>query len=249
MSSRRIVLGLSGLSLDEAVHFASRAQGDCNMVIIDECDGEREVRIRSLRQLMDKVIVNVNLCGEPAAAAEHAAEIIREGADIILAHAGRGVAIMEAVAARLKRTGHRPAPELWAVTTLPPWMSDEEMAHTYANRTMDQIVLDHVFAAMKAGAEGLVCLPRDVWNIRKNHDCREMKVATTGIMYPAREGVDDHVGTPAQVIHDGANFIIVDRQTVGNRNPMKVVNSIAAEIKVNFYAAQQAVRLQNTTVH
>lgn len=248
MSSRRIVLRLSGLSLDEAVHFASRAQGNCNAVIVDECDEEREVRIRSLRQLIDKVIVNVKLCGEPEAAAEHAAKIIREGADIILVHAGRGVAMMKAVAERLKKTGRRPVPELWAVITLPPWMSDEEVAYNYDNRTTDQIVLDHAFAATRAGAEGLVCLPQDIWNIRKNPDCREMRVATTGIN-PTREGINDEVGTLAQAIHDGANFIIVDRQTVGNRNPMKVFNSIAAEINVNFYADKQGVCPRNTTMH
>lgn len=249
MSSRKMVLGLSGLSRKEAVRLTSEVQDYCYTVLIDERDAEREIRIRSLRKLVNRVSVNVNLYGEPEVAAERAAEIVREGADIILVHASRGLAMMKAVVERLKEVGRRPTPTVWAVATLPQWLSEEERDYHYDNRRPDQIVLDHALAATKAGAEGVVCLPQDVWKIRKYPDFRGMKLIAVGFVRSVGGVIDDRAGTPRQAVNDGANFIAVDRQVTGARNPVATFISIATEIGLGTYTDKQEVHPQNASLH
>lgn len=249
MSSRKMVLGLSGLSLEDAVRLTSEVQDYCYTVLIDERDAEREVRIRSLRKLVGRVAVTANLHSEPDEAAERAAKIAREGADIILMHAGCGLATMRAVVERLKGVGRRPNPTVWAITTLPPWLSEEEIAHHYDNRRPDHIVLDHALAATKAGAEGIMCLSQDVWKIRRFPDFREMKLIATGFARSAGELADNQTGTPMQAVNDGANFIAIDRQVTGAKNPVAMFNAIALEIGMNTRADSRTARLQSIVLH
>lgn len=98
----------------------------------------------------------------------------------------------------------------------------------YARQPMEQ-VLKLAKIAMDAGADGLVCSPEEVAELRKLYP--EAEIATPGIR-SAGVGADDQarIATPVVAIKNGSSHLVMGREILDDPNPVSAVHRVLQEI-------------------
>ena len=149
------------------------------------------------------------------------------GAAMLTLHAGGGPAMI--AAAREAAEGLPERPILLAVTVLTS-MDAEALGATGVAGGPAQQVLRLARMAMAAGADGLVCSPREVSLLRDALGGEPMLVVP-GIR-PAGSATGDQarVATPLQAVADGADWIVVGRPITGAADPAVAARDIVASL-------------------
>lgn len=93
------------------------------------------------------------------------------------------------------------------------------------------IVKERTELALTFGAAGIVCSPREVKEIRQEFG-NDFKIITPGIRPSWYNNKDDQnrVGTPKQVIDDGATYMVVGRPITNSDNPREAALRILDEL-------------------
>jgi orotidine-5'-phosphate decarboxylase len=140
-------------------------------------------------------------------------------------HASGGAAMIEAARRAAETAGAR-RPRLLAVTVLTSLLDAHLDEIGFKADTAAQ-VLRLARLALGAGADGLVCSPREIAPLRDAFGAGPILVVP-GIR-PAGSAVDDQarVATPAQAVRDGADYIVVGRPITQARNPGAMAAAIA----------------------
>ena len=147
------------------------------------------------------------------------------GAAMLTLHAGGGPAMIAAAREAAERTPDRPI--LLAVTVLTS-MDAEALGATGVAGGPAQQVLRLARMAMAAGADGLVCSPREVSLIRDALG-KEPMLVVPGIRPTGSEAGDQaRVATPEQAVADGADWIVVGRPITGAGDPAAAARLITA---------------------
>ena len=150
------------------------------------------------------------------------------GASMLTLHAGGGPAMI--TAARKAAEGAGPArPILLAVTVLTS-MDAEQLGLVGVAGGPAQQVLRLARMAMDAGADGLVCSPREVSLIRDALGEAPMLVVP-GIR-PAGSAAGDQarIATPEDAVSAGADWIVVGRPITESDNPAAAATAITASL-------------------
>jgi orotidine-5'-phosphate decarboxylase len=95
--------------------------------------------------------------------------------------------------------------------------------------TCSQAVLKLASMAAQAGADGAVCSPLEVAEVRKRFPNGVLVVP--GIR-PASAAADDQarIATPAQAVGAGADFLVIGRPITQAKDPAAAARMIAAEL-------------------
>lgn len=143
-------------------------------------------------------------------------------ADIISVHASGGLQMMKEVVASGK--------EIFAVTMLTSF-SPDDVKQIY-NREVGEQVLTLARLANEAGVSGIVCSPKEIKMIKGYPELAGLKLVVPGIR-SAGVGADDQsrVGTPAQALSDGADFLVIGRQITQAENPEEEIKKLYKEIE------------------
>ena len=142
-------------------------------------------------------------------------------ADIISVHASGGLEMMKQVVASGK--------EVFAVTMLTSF-SPADIKQIY-NREVDEIVLVLVRLALEAGVSGVVCSPQEIKMLRKFPEFKDLKLVVPGVRsFGSNLNDQNRVGTPAQALLDGADYLVVGRQITQAFNPEEEVQKLYEEI-------------------
>ncbi len=146
---------------------------------------------------------------------------------MITLHASGGTAMISAARHAVEMVGTAARPLLLAVTVLTSLDASALSAIGVAGGPTQQ-VLRLARLALDAGADGLVCSPREVSVLRDAFGPGPALVVP-GIR-PENAGSNDQarVMTPEQAIAAGADWIVVGRPITGAENPAEAAAAIAA---------------------
>ena len=145
---------------------------------------------------------------------------------MVTLHAGGGPAMLAAARAAAERAGAE-RPLLLAVTVLTS-MDDAALAATGVAGTAAEQVLRLARMALGAGADGLVCSPREVALLRAELGPGPALVVP-GVRPPGSAAGDQaRTATPAEAVAAGADWIVLGRPITGAPDPAAAAVAIAA---------------------
>src|SRR5579863_8084652 len=110
-------------------------------------------------------------------------------------------------------------PKVLVVTVLTDHDEADIQREYGATKTLRQVVIDRALMAVEAGADGVICSPNEVAEVRRAIRRPGFLVVTPGIR-PEWSATDDQkrIATPADAISAGANFLVVGRPIVKAAN-------------------------------
>jgi orotidine-5'-phosphate decarboxylase len=150
------------------------------------------------------------------------------GPRMLTVHAAGGARMVEA-ARRAAEAAGADRPMLLAVTVLTS-LDAASLAATGVAGAPEEQVLRLARLALDAGADGLVCSPREVAAVRAavGHDC---VLVVPGIRpRGAPSGDQARTMTPREAMAAGADWIVVGRPIIAAPDPAAAAATIAAEI-------------------
>jgi orotidine-5'-phosphate decarboxylase len=154
------------------------------------------------------------------------------GAALVTVHASGG-AEMIAAARRGLSAGAAAAgvaaPKLLAVTVLTSLGADDLRAVGFAG-TPAEAALRLSRVAMKAGADGLVCSPEEVAELRRELGPAPLLVVPGIRPAGAASGDQRRTGTPRAAVEAGASHLVIGRPLRDSPDPAAAADSIAAAL-------------------
>jgi orotidine-5'-phosphate decarboxylase len=114
-------------------------------------------------------------------------------------------------AARAGRA-NRHKPKILLVTLLTDYSEAAMQREFNTKKTVEQFVAERAGIAASAGADGVICSPKEITAVRRAVSQKEFLIVTPGIR-PAGSRLDDQArtATPATAIASGADYLVVGR--------------------------------------
>lgn len=178
--------------------------------------------IEAVAALGKPVFADAKLHDIPNTVERSAGRLAAAGARWITTHASGGRAMMEAAHIGMGGRG------VLAVTVLTSF-AEEDLEPVGVASGLETQVVGLATLAHESGIEGLVCAPGDVAAIRAKEIL--MPIFTPGIRMSAA-GRDDQkrVGTPAQAVEAGADYLVIGRPITRAVDPRAATREIAASL-------------------
>jgi orotidine-5'-phosphate decarboxylase len=172
------------------------------------------------------VFLDLKLHDIPNTVAGALSSLLARRPAMVTLHAGGGPAMLAAARAAAERAGAE-RPLLLAVTVLTS-MDDAALAATGVAGTAAEQVLRLARMALGAGADGLVCSPREVALLRAELGPGPALVVP-GVRPPGSAAGDQaRTATPAEAVAAGADWIVLGRPITGAPDPAAAAVAIAA---------------------
>jgi orotidine-5'-phosphate decarboxylase len=108
-----------------------------------------------------------------------------------------------------------PIPKILVVTVLTDQDEADIQAEYGAGKTVGQLVIDRALMAANAGADGVICSPKEIEAVRRAVPRPGFLIITPGVR-PAGTARDDQkrVATPAEAIRNGADYLVIGRPII-----------------------------------
>ena len=151
------------------------------------------------------------------------------GPMMLTVHAAGGAAMIAAARAAAEEAGDGTRPAVLAVTVLTS-LDAAALSDAGVSGGPAQQVLRLARLALGAGADGLVCSPREVSRLRDAFGGAPLLVVP-GVR-PAGSPADDQfrTATPAEAVSAGADWIVLGRPVTGAADPAAAARAAAAEL-------------------
>ncbi len=144
--------------------------------------------------------------------------------DLLTVHAAAGPAAIEAAVRAL------PQAKIVAVTVLTS-LDDADLDEIGLAGTVTEAACRLAAIAVKAGARGLVCSPREVAAVRAEVG-PEITLITPGVRLPGQATNDQaRVATPQQALRDGADLLVIGRPITTAADPGAAAAAIGADLR------------------
>lgn len=230
----RIIFALDVESGARAFEWAATLQGEVGMlkVGLELFVAEGPSVVTGLRGRGARIFLDLKLHDIPNTVRQAALAAARLGAELLTVHASGGAAMIAAAvegAAQGAREVRLPAPSVLAVTVLTS-LTDAELDTVGLRGPCEEAVLRLGKLAVQAGAQGLVCSPREVKALRAEIGQAPLLVVP-GIR-PASSDRNDQARaeTPEKAIADGASLLVIGRPIREASDPVARTRAIAEEI-------------------
>lgn len=155
------------------------------------------------------------------------------GVDLLTVHAGGGRVMLEAAT---EGGGDRVG--ILAVTLL-THLDEADLAALDLPGDATARVRRWAGLARDAGCRGVVCSPREVAQLRRDHPS-DLLLVTPGIRFADAAAADDdqrRVATPASALADGSDLLVVGRPLTRATDPMSALGSLADALEAGPSAA------------
>jgi orotidine-5'-phosphate decarboxylase len=126
----------------------------------------------------------------------------------------------------------RSKPKILVVTLLTDHDEQDMRDEFNTTDTVEQFVTRRALEAKQAGADGVICSPREVRAVRDAIPGRDFLIVTPGVR-PNGIASDDQrrVATPAEAIAAGANYLVVGRPIIKAENRLQAAQNILYEMQ------------------
>ena len=185
--------------------------------------GEARPLMDELKKRDCRIFCDLKLYDVPETVARATAQIADSGADFLTVHGDD--AIMRAAAGA---TGGRL--KILAVTVLTS-LDDADLAGMGIARDLRELVPMRAGRALACGCDGVISSGKEVKNVRAAIGDKSIIVAP-GVRPATYNSPDDQkrTATPAQIIRDGGDYLVVGRPIRNAADPRAAAQAIAAEI-------------------
>jgi len=142
-------------------------------------------------------------------------------------HASGGRRMMEAASNRLQQMA---APPLLVAVTILTSLGQDDIAEIGYPGSPAENVLRLARLADASGMDGIVCSPLEAQQVRPQVS-DNFRLVTPGVR-PSFAVKDDQkrVMTPANAIHNGADYLVIGRPITGAEDPLQALRDIQSEI-------------------
>ena len=220
----RIIVALDVPTLDEAVSLAQPLVDHVGgfKVGMELLMGAGPVAIETIAALDRPVFADAKLHDIPNTVERAASRIGAAGARWVTAHAAGGVEMLQAAVSGMGRDG------VLAVTMLTS-LTHDDLPVIGISQSPGAYVVSMAGLAAKAGAEGVICSPTEIRNVKSVEP--GLRVFTPGVR-PEASTIDDQkrVATPEAARRDGADYLVVGRPITKAPDPAAAAREIAASI-------------------
>lgn len=185
--------------------------------------------VEEVRELGKRVFLDLKLHDIPRTVARAVSSCARLGVDMLTIHASGASAMVEAAREAADAAGSS-APRIIAVTVLTS-LDDADLESLGISRPPAAQVEALGRLAFGAGADGLVCSPREAAALRAELGPDALLV-TPGIR-PSGGSLGDQkrVATPRDAVLAGATHLVVGRPIVEAPDPRAAAEAVAAEMR------------------
>ncbi len=185
--------------------------------------------VRELADRGKRVFLDLKLHDIPRTVARAVRAAAAPGVDLMTLHAAGGRAMIAAAAKAARDCPADRRPKLLAVTMLTS-LEQADLIDLGISRGMPDQVAALAAMALEAGADGIVCSPREVLRLRNALPAHAILV-TPGVR-PAGSALGDQkrVATPAAAVRDGATHLVVGRPILEASDPAAAARAILAEM-------------------
>lgn len=188
-------------------------------------DGQEVLKM--LRGEGKRIFLDLKLHDIPNTVGRAVASCLDFGAEMLTLHAAGSKSMIEAAAKTVRDSGSNT--KLLAVTVLTS-MDQEDLDILGVKRPVEEQVVALGAMAIKAGAHGLVCSPKEVSALRKALGPAPWLV-TPGVRRAGGDLADQkRVATPAQAIRDGATHLVIGRPIMDAPDMRAAALAIRGEI-------------------
>lgn len=171
-----------------------------------------------------RVFLDLKLHDIPATVAGAARTVARLHPDLLTVHASGGADVIRAAAEGA------PGTKIAAVTLLTS-LNEEQLARIGVTGSVHDTVLRLSALAVEAGAQGIVCSPREVSAVRAEVG-PDIMLITPGVR-PAGSAAYDQarVATPEEAIKAGSDLLVIGRPITRAPDPGAAAATVAASLR------------------
>lgn len=232
MKGRRIILPLDGIPVEKTAHLVqvlSSVVGvfKIGLEFITKLGGQMAVDL--VKGNGGQVFLDGKFCDIPNTVGEAAKAAAMLGVEFFNVHANCGAPAIKAAADNKGKS------KLLVVTVLTS-LSPEECQFIFG-ASNEEKVLQFAQMAKEAGADGLICSPKEVVLLREEADLANMLLVTPGVR-PDWAAANDQkrIMTPREAIKAGSNYLVIGRPITKPpeskfSSPYEAANAIADEIE------------------
>jgi orotidine-5'-phosphate decarboxylase len=171
-----------------------------------------------------KVWVDAKLHDIPNTVKLRAQAIANSGADILSVHASGGLEMLKSAQ---EGFGNKMVLGITALTSL----TQENIQQIYGAKNSEELVVNLANIVKASGISGLVCSPLEVKILRTNKNFDSLNLVVPGIRSLGVSNDDQkRVGTPAQTLQAGANFLVIGRQLTKAENIPLALEKLEQEL-------------------
>ena len=223
----RLIAALDTADLDQARRWAETLAPHCGLlkVGLEFFLGNGPAGVRGIGQ---PVFLDLKLHDIPNTVAGAVRAVLPLGPRMLTVHAAGGAAMIEA-ARRAADTANSARPLLLGVTVLTSLDAAALAATGVAHGPTEQ-ALRLARLALSAGADGVVCSPREVAALRDALGSRPVLVVAGVRPEGARADDQARTLTPRETVDAGADWIVVGRPITSAADPAAAAAAIAREI-------------------
>ncbi len=227
-SSPHIIVALDFPDQQQALQFARQLDPQrCRLKVGKELFTRAGTQV--VEQLIDSgfdLFLDLKFHDIPNTVAGACAAAADLGVWMINVHALGGRRMMEAARNVIEQSGHQPL--LTAVTILTS-MSENEIHEIGLTGTPRDNVTRLAALARESGMDGVVCSPREVADLRREHG-EEFCLVTPGVRPSwSVKGDQSRTMTPVEARQAGADYLVIGRPITAVANPLEALSAIEKE--------------------
>lgn len=220
----RILVALDVPELEEAKRLAHRLGDvvDGFKVGMELLMAAGPAAIEDMAAIGKPVFVDAKLHDIPNTVGRAATRIKAAGARWVTVHASGGIEMIAAASTGMGGQG------VLAVTMLTS-LSESDLADIGVDASPSDYVRNMAGLSFRAGAEGVVCSPREIASVKGAHP--RLKVFSPGIR-PKGASKDDQkrVATPERAASDGAEYLVIGRPITMSEDPVATALQITESL-------------------
>jgi orotidine-5'-phosphate decarboxylase len=180
-----------------------------------------------------KVFVDLKLHDIPNTVTSALENLIRPGVEFVTVHGLGGREMLASAAGTLTRIGGQNpkiTAKLLCVTVLTS-LDDDDLNEVGIDHSAAGEVLNLTRLAMGCGVGGVVASPEEVSILRQQLGA-ELVIVTPGVRMEGDDvGDQKRVATPAKAISDGANFVVMGRSLLSQKQPADAAKRVLESLR------------------
>jgi len=229
MTELIVALDLSTLAEVERMVAHLGVSVDFYKIGLELCSAEGPEVVRCVKAHGKRVFLDLKLHDIPRTVERAVKAGAALGVDLMTVHAAGGRAMITAAQEGAHSAGLA-YPRILAVTALTS-LDQNDLSDLGIQRSMSEQVAAMGMLAMRSGADGIVCSPREVGEMRRLLGPAALLVTPGVRPVGADLGDQKRVATPAAAVRDGATHLVIGRPILEAPHPATAAASILAEIR------------------